>query len=78
MRYKDLRFWDKLGKNCRFFFTSKMNKSLHPLAKKLLISLPPRKISTPVDSPQKNFYPFPLHNNSNVMTPQKIYFKLWS
>ena len=58
MRYKDLRFWDKLSKNCRFFFTSKMKESLHPLAKNLLIPLTPEKISAPVDSPpKKNFAP---------------------
>ena len=55
MRYKDLRFSDKFGKNCRFFFTSKMKESLHPQAKNLLIPLTPEKISAPVDSlPQKN------------------------
>ena len=68
MRYKDLRFSDKFGKNCRFFFTSKMKESLHPLAKNLLIPLTSEKFSAPVDSPAPKFYPFPLHNNFNVMT----------
>ena len=47
MRYKDLKFWDKLGKNHRIFFTSKMKESLQPQAKKLLIPLQPGKISAP-------------------------------
>ena len=41
MRYNVLKFWDKFGKNPRVFLTSGMKRSLHTLAKKLLIPLPP-------------------------------------
>ena len=68
MRYKDLRFWDKLGKNCRFFITNNIKGSLHPLAKNLLIPVPSGKCSAPAESLPKKFYPLPLHNNFNVIT----------
>ena len=67
-RNKDLRFLYKLGKNCRFFFISKMKESLHLLAKNLLIPLTLEKISAPVDSIPPKIYPFPLNNDFNVMT----------
>ena len=74
MRHKDLRVWGKLGKNCRFSFTSKMKESLYPPAENLLIPLPLGKVSAPVESPPPplKFYPFPLHNNFNVLTQAVI------
>ena len=58
MRNKDLTFWDKLGKHCRFFFTNKMRVSLNPLAKILLIPLAPGEISALVVCPHKKFLSF--------------------
>ena len=52
MRYNVLKFWDKFGKNCRVFLTSGMKRSLHTLAKNLLILFP---------APGKMFNMFNMH-----------------
>ena len=43
MRYNILTFWNKFGKNCRAFLTSRIKGSLYLLAKNLLIPRPTRK-----------------------------------
>ena len=68
MRYKDLRFWDTLGKSCKIFLTSKIKENIQPLAKNLLIPLPPGKNSAPVDSTPRNSYLFTQLSTFNVMT----------
>ena len=61
MRYRVLKFWNELGKNCRVFPTNRLKESLHLLAKNWRIHLPTRKkIYASRLSPPPNFYP--THN----------------
>ena len=62
MRYRVLKFCDKLDKNCRVFLTGGMEESIHPLAKKWLIRLLTKKDFaasrlSPPPSPRKNCCP---------------------
>ena len=43
MRYRALKFWVELGKNCRIFLTNRLEESLHPLAKNWWTYLPTKK-----------------------------------
>ena len=37
MRYRILKVWDKMGKNCKVFLTNRVEEALHPLARNWLI-----------------------------------------
>ena len=36
MRYRVLKVWDEMGKNCKIFLTNRMEEILHPLARNWL------------------------------------------
>ena len=37
MRYRILKVWDEMGKNCKVFLTNRVEEALHPLARNWLI-----------------------------------------
>ena len=65
MRYRVLKFWEKLGKSCRALLTCGMERS-----QKFANSFSnEEKILSPADSPHPKFLsPLPLHNNF-IMPP---------
>ena len=69
MKYRVLKFWKKLGKNCRVFLTSAMEGSLHPTTKILLITLPTRKNFCCQQTLFLKFLSLLLLHNNFIMPP---------